>query len=146
MTNDQDPTPAQVRVLLVEDNPIDARATMKAAKKLKIQNTIDHVEDGASALEYLRSSDDKRPDLVLLDLNLPGIDGLDVLAEMKSDPELRRIPVVVLTTSSSEADVHRAYDLGVNSYVTKPVGLDGWLEVVQCIDGFWFSLVQLPPR
>ena len=104
------------------------------------------MEDGTAALEYLRSPDGHRPDLVLLDLNLPGVDGLDVLAEMKSDPELRRIPVVVLTTSSSEADIHRAYDLGVNSYVTKPVGLDGWLEVVQCIDGFWFSLVQLPPR
>lgn len=135
-----------IRILLVEDNPLDARATIKAAKKLKIHNTIDHVEDGQAALDYLHDGAVPTPDLVLLDLNLPGIDGHDVLAEMKSDPMLRRIPVVVLTTSSADADIHRAYDLGVNSYVTKPVGLEGWLEVVRCIDSFWFSLVQLPPR
>lgn len=134
-----------IRILLVEDNPLDARATIKVAKKLKIANHIEHVTDGDTALERLRS-ESSRPDLVLLDLNLPGKDGHDVLAEMKESPELRRIPVVVLTSSADDADVLDSYDLGANAFVTKPVGLEGWLEVVSTIEGFWLSVVRLPPR
>lgn len=140
-----EPFGAAVRILLVEDNPLDARATIRAAEKLKIANHIEHVTDGDAALASLRGSDPK-PDLVLLDLNLPGKDGHDVLNEMRSEPELRRIPVVVLTSSADEKDILNSYDLGANAFVTKPVGLDGWLEVVRTIEGFWFSLVRLPPK
>lgn len=135
----------EIRILLVEDNPIDAKATLRAAKKLKLNNTIDHVTDGDEALKYLRDPANERPDLVLLDLNLPGRDGHDVLAVMKQDEQLRRIPVCILTTSSADDDVLGAYDLGANAYVTKPVTLDGWQEVVSQIEGFWFSVVRLPP-
>lgn len=134
-----------IHILLVEDNPIDARATLRAAKKLKISNTIDLVTDGDQAIDYLSSADQPRPDLVLLDLNLPGRDGHDVLAMMKQDPDLRRIPVCILTTSSADDDVLGAYDLGANAYVNKPISLDGWHELVAQIEGFWFSLVRLPP-
>lgn len=137
-----------VHILLVEDNPIDARATIKAAAKLKIANVIDHVDSGEAALEYLQRdrSVGPRPDLVLLDLNLPGKDGKDVLSEMKAHPELCTIPVVVLTTSDDEADILGAYSLGANAYVTKPVGLAGWIEVTSRIESFWFELVKLPPK
>jgi len=134
-----------IRILLVEDNPLDARATIRAAEKLKIANHIEHVVDGDSALAYLREADPK-PDLILLDLNLPGKDGHDVLAEINDEPDLRRIPVVVLTSSADDKDILNSYDLGANAFVTKPVGLDGWLEVVSTIEGFWFSLVRLPPK
>ena len=134
-----------IRILLVEDNPIDARATLRAAKKLKIDYSIDHVADGDEAINYLTSPEQPRPDLVLLDLNLPGRDGHDVLKVMKGDDTLRRIPVCVLTTSANEADVLGAYDLGANAYVNKPITLDGWQAVVDQIEGFWFSLVRLPP-
>jgi two-component system response regulator len=134
-----------IRILLVEDNPIDAKATLRAAKKLKISNSIDHVADGDEAISYLTSSDNARPDLVLLDLNLPGRDGHDVLKMMKEHPDLRRVPVCILTTSSSDADVLSAYDLGANAYVNKPITLDGWQEVVSQIEGFWLALVRLPP-
>lgn len=135
----------EIRILLVEDNPIDVKATLRAAKNLKISNTIDHVADGDDAITYLTSGQNPRPDLVLLDLNLPGRDGHDVLAVMKADDNLRRIPVVILTTSANDADVLGAYDLGANAYVNKPISLDGWQQVVSQIEGFWFSLVRLPP-
>jgi len=134
-----------IRILLVEDNPIDARATLRAAKKLKVSNSIHHVVDGDQAIDYLTSGDSERPDLVLLDLNLPGRDGHDVLAVMKQDKDLRRIPVCILTTSANDADVLGAYDLGANAYVNKPITLEGWQEVVSQIEGFWLSIVRLPP-
>ncbi|MGI9606291.1 MAG: response regulator [Acidimicrobiales bacterium] len=137
-----------LHILLVEDNPIDARATLKAAERLQIVDTIDVVTSGDEALDYLRGDHEsaRRPDLVLLDLNLPGTDGRGVLARVKADPELRRVPIVVLTTSSDEADVVGAYDLGANAYVTKPVDLDGWERAIGQIEGFWLSLAQIPRR
>lgn len=140
-----EPAGDAIRILLVEDNPLDARATIRAAEKLKIANDIEHVTDGDAALAFLRTATPK-PDLVLLDLNLPGKDGHDVLAEMQKEHELRRIPVVVLTSSADDNDILNSYDLGANAFVTKPVDLDGWREVVGKIEGFWFSLVRLPPR
>ena len=144
-----DSTTAQtpIRILLVEDNPIDARATVRAAQQLRISNEIDVVTDGDQALDYLRSrAHGELPDLMLLDLNLPGLDGHDVLREVRGDDRLRRIPVVVLTTSEDEADILASYDLGANAFVTKPVGMDAWVEVASKIEGFWFSLVRLPPQ
>ena len=137
----------EIHILLVEDNELDARATLRAAARLKIRNTIDHVTDGTSALEYLKDDTDARPlpDLILLDLDLPGISGLDLLAEVKGDPSLASIPVVILTTSDRHADIVGAYDSGASAYVSKPVALDGWIDVVQQIDGFWLSVVQTPP-
>ena len=142
------PPETAIRVLLVEDNPLDVKATLHAAAKLKIANQIDVVTDGRAALDFLRRdpSVGPRPDLVLLDLNLPGLDGRDVLAAMKTDPDLRRIPVVILTSSADDADIVGAYELGANAYITKPVGLDGWLEVTAKIEGFWLALVKLPPQ
>ena len=134
-----------IRVLLVEDNPIDVRATLRAAKKLKIANSIDVVNDGDAAIAYLEAESRPKPDLILLDLNLPGRDGHDVLAHMKSIDDLKRIPVVILTTSATDADVLGAYDLGANAYVNKPIDLAGWQAVVEQIEGFWFSVVRLPP-
>lgn len=136
-----------IRVLLVEDNELDVRATIRAAEQLRVANRIDVVSDGTAALAHLRRSrdDGNRPHLVLLDLDLPGIDGRQVLAEMKADPGLRRIPVVVLTTSAADADVLSAYDLGASAYVAKPVGLSGWTTVATSIESFWFALAKLPP-
>ncbi len=137
----------QIHILLVEDNELDARATLRAATRLKITNTIDHVTNGASALEYLKDRTPERPlpDLILLDLDLQGISGLDVLAEVKGDPSLASIPVVILTTSDRQADIVGAYDSGASAYVSKPVGLDGWIDVVERIDEFWLSVIQTPP-
>ena len=139
-----------VDILLVEDNPGDVRLTREALAEIKMANNLHVVEDGIQALEFLRRdgvyADKPRPRLVLLDLNLPRKDGREVLAEMKTDPKLRRIPVVVLTTSDSEEDILRAYDLHVNAYVTKPLDLDQFAKVVNAIDQFWFSIVALPPR
>lgn len=134
-----------VRLLLVEDNRIDARAIGKAFEGSPVGYTIAVVEDGDQAIEHLTSPDRVRPDLVLLDLNLPGRDGLDVLDRVKADPVLRRIPVLVVTTSSSEADVTSVYDRGANAFVSKPVDLAGWRDLVARIEGFWFSVVRLPP-
>lgn len=133
------------RILLVEDNPIDVRATLSAVKKLKTSNLIDVAIDGAEAIRYLESDDRRTPDLILLDLNLPGLDGPDVLARIKGDDSLKRIPVVILTTSANDADVTGAYDLGANAYVVKPTDLAGWQAVIEQIEKFWFSVVRLPP-
>lgn len=143
------PQPMPIEILLVEDSPSDVRLTREALKDAKILNNLHVASDGEEAMEFLhrtgRYADAVRPDLVLLDLNLPRKDGREVLAEMKADEELRRIPVVVLTTSRSEEDVLRAYDLHANCFITKPVGLDQFLRIVESIHGFWLSIVTLPP-
>lgn len=134
-----------VDILLVEDNPLDARATFSAAKKLQMAGEIRVVSDGQEALDQLRAAEPvDRPGLVLLDLNLPGKDGHDVLREIRADTNLRSIPVVVLTSSSEDRDINSAYSLGANAYVTKPGDLDGWLTVISTINDFWLSIVQLP--
>lgn len=140
----------QIDILLVEDNPGDVRLTMEALKEAKLLNTIAHVPDGVEALAYLRKegkySEARRPDLILLDLNLPKKDGREVLAEIKNDPALKRIPVVILTTSRAEQDILKAYNLHANCYITKPVDLDQFVRVAKSIDDFWFTMVKLPPE
>ena len=137
-----------IEILLVEDNPGDARLTIEALKEAKVRNHLTHLSDGAAALAYLRQTDPytqaPRPDLILLDLNLPRKDGREVLAEIKADENLRRIPVVVLTTSQAEEDILRAYHLNANCYVTKPMGLDQFMKVVKSIEEFWLTIVKLP--
>jgi chemotaxis family two-component system response regulator Rcp1 len=137
-----------VEILLVEDNPGDVQLTREALEEGKVKNHLHVVSDGVEALEFLRRRGRHegavRPDLVLLDLNLPRKDGREVLAEVKEDPELRRIPVVVLTTSDAEADIVRTYELHANCYIRKPVDLEQFLEVVKSIDDFWLTVVKLP--
>ena len=137
-----------IEILLVEDSVPDVRLTMEALKEAKVNNRLSVVEDGVEAMAFLRQqgkyAESCRPDLVLLDLNLPRMDGRQVLKEMKADPLLRRIPVVVLTTSQAEEDVLRAYDLHANCYITKPVDFDRFMEVVKAIEGFWLTVVRLP--
>lgn len=137
-----------VEILLVEDNPGDARLTIEAMREAKMSNVVNVVEDGVEAMAYLRQqgpySNATRPDLILLDLNLPRMDGREVLAQVKTDPNLKRIPVVVLTTSQAEEDVFNAYDMHANCYVTKPVGLEQFLKIVSQIDAFWINVVTLP--
>jgi len=139
---------APIDVLLVEDDPGDVLMTREAFEENKVANRLAVVSDGVAALQYLRRegefADAPRPDLVLLDLNLPRMDGREVLAEMKSDEELRKIPVVVLTTSEAEEDVLRSYSLHANAYVTKPVDFARFIEVVRQIDDFFVSVVRLP--
>ena len=138
-----------IRILLVEDNPGDVRLTIEALKDGRVDNPLDAVKDGVEALAYLRQEGEyaskPRPDLILLDLNLPRMDGREVLAAIKEDPQLRRIPVVVLTTSRAEEDVLRTYHLHANCFITKPVDLDQFVAVVRGIDSFWLSIVTLPP-
>ena len=137
-----------IEILLVEDNPGDVRLTRQAVKDGKIRNRLHVAGDGVEALAYLRRegayADAPRPDLILLDLNLPKKDGREVLAEIKADEQLKQIPVVVLTTSSSEQDILKTYGLHANCYVTKPVDLEQFIEVVQAIESFWFTIVKLP--
>lgn len=139
-----------IEILLVEDNPGDVRLTQEALRESKVLNHLAVAKDGVEALEMLRRqgpyTKQPRPDLILLDLNLPRKDGREVLMEIKEDPILRRIPVVVLTTSEAEKDVHRAYDLGANCYIVKPVDLDQFINVVHTIEGFWLSIVKLSPE
>lgn len=138
-----------IEILLVEDNPGDVRLTIEAMREAKLSNRLHIVEDGVEAMQFLRREgrfgDAPRPGLILLDLNLPKKDGREVLAEIKSDPALKRIPVVVLTTSRAEEDVLRSYDLHANCYVTKPVDLDQFTKIVKQIDEFWIKLVTFPP-
>ena len=140
----------QIEILLVEDNAGDARLTQEAMRAAKMTNILHVVEDGEQAMEFLRRrsrfKDAPRPDLILLDLNLPKKDGRSVLAEVKTDPDLRRIPVVVLTTSRSEEDVVQAYDMHANAYVTKPVNLEQFMRIVGLIDEFWLKVVTLPGK
>ncbi|TMB73357.1 MAG: response regulator [Deltaproteobacteria bacterium] len=137
-----------IQVLLVEDNPGDVRLTKEALKEGKMLNRVTVVGDGVEALSFLRRqgkyADAGQPDLILLDLNLPKKDGRQVLAEIKADPGLKRIPVVVLTTSSAEEDILKTYDLHANCYVTKPVDLEQFMRVVKSIEDFWVTVVKLP--
>ena len=138
-----------VEILLVEDNPGDVRLTQEALREAKVRNALHVVSDGAAAMEFLRGENDyagsPRPDLVFLDLNLPRKDGREVLEEIKNDPDLRRIPVVVLTTSQAEQDVLKSYELHANCYITKPVDLKSFVDVVRSIEDFWLTVVKLPP-
>jgi two-component system, chemotaxis family, response regulator Rcp1 len=135
-------------ILLVEDSPGDVRLTREAFKDAKVYISLHVASDGAEAMAFLNREGEHanapRPDLILLDLNLPKKDGREVLAEVKENPTLKSIPVVVLTTSASEADILRSYRLHANCYITKPVGLEGFLEVVKSIDDFWLTVVRLP--
>jgi CheY-like chemotaxis protein len=140
--NDDESQP--ISVLLVEDDPGDVVLIEEAFEHNKVRNSLKIVGDGVEAMEYLRAADTNRPDLVLLDLNLPRKDGREVLAEIKSDPALRSIPVVVLTTSKAEEDILRSYDLHANAYVTKPVDFNRFIEVVRQIDEFFVTVVKLP--
>jgi CheY-like chemotaxis protein len=139
-----------IEILLVEDNPGDVRLTREALKENRVINTLHVVTDGEQATAFLRHEppyeDVPKPDLILLDLNLPKKDGREVLAEIKADQNLRSIPVVVLTTSKSEEDILKAYDLNCNCYITKPVGLDDFMAVITSIRHFWLKIVALPPR
>lgn len=137
-------------ILLVEDNPGDARLAQEALKEGRMTSRLKVVVDGVEAMAFLRRegqyAGSPRPNLILLDLNLPRKDGRQVLAELKADDELRRIPVVVLTTSQAEQDILRSYDLHANCYITKPVDLDRFISVVRSIEEYWCSVVTLPPR
>ena len=137
-----------IEVLLVEDSPGDVRLTREALKDAKVRISLHVATDGIEAMAYLERKgkylNAPRPDLILLDLNLPRKDGREVLKEIKESPILRTIPVVILTTSSSDADVLQSYQLHANCYISKPVDLDGFLKVVQSIDNFWLSVVKLP--
>jgi CheY-like chemotaxis protein len=148
--NDNANSTRLIEILMVEDNPGDVRLTREAMKEGKIGNRLSVVSDGVEALEFLRRqgrfADAPRPDLILLDLNLPRKDGREVLAEIKFDTALRTIPVVVLTTSHADEDVVRAYNLHANCYITKPVDFNQFMKVVQQIDDFWVNLVTLPKR
>jgi chemotaxis family two-component system response regulator Rcp1 len=136
------------KILLVEDNPGDVRLTREALREGKILNELSVVGDGVEALAFLRRegryADAVRPDLILLDLNLPKKDGREVLEEIKGDGALKKIPVVILTTSAAERDILKAYDLHANCYITKPVDLEQFIRVVQLIEDFWLTIVKLP--
>ena len=139
-----------IDILLAEDNPADVRLTQEALRDAKVCTNLSVVADGVEAMAFLRREgeygDAPRPDLILLDLNMPRMDGRETLAEIKSDPDLRRIPVVILTISAAEQDILRSYDLHANCYVTKPVNLDRFMRIVKSVDNFWLTVAKLPPR
>ncbi|MBF0180842.1 MAG: response regulator [Magnetococcales bacterium] len=139
-----------VEILLVEDSPGDVELTREALADSKLLNRLNVVEDGEQAMSYLRRegiyASATRPDVVLLDLNLPRKDGREVLEEIKADPALKAIPVVILTTSQAEEDILRTYQLHANCYITKPVDLNQFFAVVKSVENFWFSVVKLPPK
>jgi CheY-like chemotaxis protein len=139
-----------IEILLVEDNPGDVRLTQEALKENKIRNNLHVAKDGVEAMQFLRRingyNDAPRPDLILLDLNLPKKDGREVLAEIKTDENLRSIPVVILTTSDAEEDVAKAYQMYANCYIRKPIDLNRFIDVVKVIENFWLSIVELPPN
>lgn len=143
----------RIHILLAEDDPDDRMLTRRALKKSRLANTIEAVEDGEELMDYLYRrgaysdrDDTKRPGLILLDLNMPRMDGREALQRIKSDDDLRRIPVVVLTTSRAEQDIIESYDLGVNAYVTKPVTFEELVDAIQTIGEFWLEIVRLPPE
>ena len=139
-----------IKILLIEDNPGDVRLTREALKESKISNKLSVVMDGIEAMDFLnrkgKYKEESRPDLILLDLNLPKKDGREVLAEIKEDDDLKRIPVVILTTSTAELDIMKTYNLHANCYITKPVELEQFINVVKNIGDFWFTIVKLPPN
>ena len=139
-----------IEVLLVEDNPADVRLTMEALKEEKVYSNLHVVNDGVEAMSYLRRegkyTQSPRPDLILLDLNLPKKDGREVLKEIKSDEGLKAIPVVVLTVSKSEEDIMRSYNLHANCYISKPVDLKQFMKIAKTVQEFWFTIVKLPPK
>jgi two-component system response regulator len=140
----------KIEILLVEDNPGDVELTRENLESCKLANNLHVVNDGIAAMQFLTNqppfADVPRPDLVLLDLNLPGKDGREVLAEIKKDQHLRRIPVVILTSSDAEVDIVKTYDLGANCYVQKPLDLARFERIVQAIEDFWFTVVKLPTK
>jgi len=146
---DQERT-SPVEILLIEDNPGDVRLTQEALKESKVLNILNVVNDGVEALEFLRQegkfANAKRPDLILLDLNLPKKDGREVMEEIKSDDSLKRIPVVVMTTSKAEEDIERMYSRHANCYITKPIDFEQFILVVKAIEEFWLTIVKLPPE
>ncbi len=137
-----------ISILLIEDNPGDVRLIEEAFKNAKVTNTIHSVENGNDAMDFLRKkgkfSSGETPDLVILDLNLPGKDGRIVLSEMKSDPELKKIPVIILSSSGAEEDVMKSYELSANCYITKPVDVNEFFNVIKLITDFWITIVKLP--
>lgn len=143
-------TAKPIEVLLVEDNPGDVRLTREALKAGKVWSNLHVVEDGEAALAFVRQqgvyTNAPRPDIILLDLNLPKIDGREVLSNIKADTNLKRIPVVILTTSQAEEDILKAYNLNANCYITKPVDFDQFLKVVRVVEEFWLTIVKLPAR
>ncbi len=145
-----DDTSKTIDILLVEDNPGDARLAMEAMKDSKIRNTVYVVGDGVEAMEFLHNqgkyANSPRPDLILLDLNLPRKSGREVLAEVKSEPGLKRIPVVVLTVSRDEEDILKAYNLHANCYISKPLDFNQFMKITRSIEDFWLSIVKLPPK
>ena len=146
----KNPISSPIEILLVEDNPGDVRLTQEVLKEGKVHNSLSIVENGVQALSFLRKENEYKdaptPDLILLDLNLPKKDGREVLLDIKKDPELKKIPVVVLTTSQAEEDILKVYDLNANCYVSKPVDLGQFIDVVKSIEDFWLSIVKLPTR
>jgi two-component system, chemotaxis family, response regulator Rcp1 len=138
-----------IQILLVEDNPGDVRLAVEALRCMKVRNQLHVVQDGVEAMAFLRREgryvDIPRPDLVLLDLNLPRKDGREVLSQVKLDPDLKRIPVVILTSSAAEQDILQAYNLYANCYITKPLDLEQFLRVIRSIEDFWLAVVKLPP-
>jgi chemotaxis family two-component system response regulator Rcp1 len=143
-------TAMPIEILLVEDSPSDAALTIEALQAGKIINNLNRVVDGVEAMAYLRQqgrfANSQRPNLIMLDLNLPKKDGREVLRELKSDPSLKLIPVIVLTTSKADKDVLQSYELNANCYITKPVDFQQFIDVVKSIENFWLSVVTLPPR
>ena len=139
-----------IEILLVEDNPGDVDLALEALASGKVSNILHHVGDGELAMAFLRQqgkyASAPRPDLILLDLNMPKKDGREVLAEVKADPDLKRIPVVILTTSRAEEDILKTYNLHANCFITKPIDLHQFIKVVQAIEEFWFTIVKLPPK
>lgn len=137
-----------IQILVVDDNPGDVRLMMEALREAKVANRVNVAEDGVQAMAFLRRTEPfqnvAHPDLILLDLNLPRKDGREVLAEIKADPDLRRIPVVILTSSEAEQDILKTYNLHANCYITKPLDLEQFITVVKSINDFWFTVVRLP--
>jgi len=137
-----------IHIVMAEDDPDDRMLTRRALKKSRLVNTLDTVGDGEALMSYLNQEGEyagvDRPGLILLDLNMPRMDGREALQRIKSDANLRRIPVIVLTTSEAEQDILQSYDLGVNAYVTKPVTFDGLVSAIQALGDFWFEIVKLP--
>jgi len=144
------PVGLPIQILLVEDSPGDVRLTQEVLRDARIANDLHVVGDGEQAMAFLRQEGDyashPRPDLVLLDLNLPRKDGREVLADLEADPELKAIPVIVLTTSEAEQDILRSYRLAANAYITKPIDLNEFIAVVRSIETFWLTIVRLPPK